>query len=244
MKKILLYIIFFTLLCWGGNYSIDYTIGKQLANRSPYYLSFASIGVNSLTSNLDAWVKIKTNSSKAELEAYLARISASLDVPLIREKIVYTEDSGVKTILYRTASKGQKISLVLESDEEETSIVVSITGKGDAVLLKNYESKLEQIDLDWTYYYTYRGHIGQIIAYDAQTELIKVMLKNLKAREISWYKNGKVTSCAAYSPVLTPFTPSVSLEGKKYNLQIAVQVDEKKNKTYIIIGSPLILGEY
>ncbi|SHG92779.1 TATA-box binding [Thermosyntropha lipolytica DSM 11003] len=248
MPKILLYITIFTLLCFCGNYSIDCAISKQLANRSPYSLAFASIGANSLTSNLDAWVKIKTESSKAELEAYLTEIVTSLDFPLITEKIVYSEEDRVKAVFYQLKQNNCQLNVVLESDEakRETYVVVNITVKGNKTeVLKKYACQLPPIaNLEWTCYFTYRAYIANIIAGDAQGEIIKVMLKNLQAREISWYRNGKITSCAAYSPSLKPFTSAVQVAGEKYNLQIAVQPDEKRNRTYIIIGSPLILGEY
>lgn len=186
-----------------GNYSIDYTIGKQLANRSPYYLSFSSIGANSLTSNLDAWAKIKTTSSNAELEAYMTKILTSLQFPLVTDNMTRNEKDGNRTIFYQVIKEEYKMTLVLESDEikNETYIVISISGKDDINQLKAYETKLNQIiGINWTSYYTYRGQIDNVIAYDAQSELIKVILKNLGAKEINWYKNGKITSCAAYSP--------------------------------------------
>lgn len=54
-KKFLFYLSLFTMLIIIGDYGIDYTIAKQINNKSPYYLSFVSIGANSLESRMDCW---------------------------------------------------------------------------------------------------------------------------------------------------------------------------------------------
>ncbi|MBO8157985.1 YwmB family TATA-box binding protein [Thermosyntropha sp.] len=247
MKKILLYLTVFTILCFFGSFTIDYTIGKQLTNRSPYYLAFTSIGANSLSSNLDAWAKIKTDSSPSELKAYMLKILAGFNISFTPENMKLVEDDKKNTIFYQYSDNKMKIVLVLESDLilEETFFVVSVNEKGDITDLRKWESRLnELIGIKWTYYYTYQGELDGIINFESQDELIKVILKNLDAKERNWFKNKKVTSCAAYSSKLKPYINSVQVGVNRCNLQIAITPDEKRNKTYIIIGAPLILGEY
>ncbi|HZK43018.1 MAG TPA: YwmB family TATA-box binding protein [Syntrophomonadaceae bacterium] len=246
MKNILTYIIFFCLFCTFGNYAIDYSVGQHIENQSPYYLSFASIGVNSLESHLDCWAKIKTTSSQKELESYLCKILESLNLPIDQKgfKIVKTANN---TSLQNELSVGSTdFSFILESDElaKETYFIISIVCK-EKTSINEYQKKLNSIiGLNWEFYYQYEGNLDLVVNQEGSRKLLDVMMTNLKISDVKLFNSGATCSCTGFSKDLAKIAPSIKVDQKPVNVQIAIQVDKIANKTNIIVGSPLILSEY
>jgi len=247
LKKFLLYIIIFAALCSLGNYSIDYTLGKHIENRSPYYISLASVGAVFFESRMDSWSKIERPYSPEELEAVMASILQELNLKVSSDKFIH-EKTGNQNILRCNVDNGsRRYQFILESDQnfKETYIILTCISGSKSYDLYEVEEKLTQLlDFDWNFYYLYTGIIGDIIDYKSQEKVLDVVLKNLKARKLETYKDGKITSVTAYSSILEEKVSSVKVKGKKCNIQAAVRADFTEEKTYVYIGSPLILGDY
>lgn len=247
MKRSIAYIIIFIILCSISNYSIDYVQGKQIKEQSPYYLSFASIGAIYLESRLDCWAKIRTSSTKQELQDYLNNILQSLDMKMDPKLLTITSTDTVTILSYELSRPEQNIIIILKSNNQlnESYLMVSIICQDQKINLEQYESKLDRIiGLKWQFYYLYTGELPHMIAHDEQSKVITVLLKTMKAQKVETYSNKEITSATAFSPRLQGRIPGLNISGKRYNLQIAVRNNKNKAKTYVYIGSPLILGEY
>lgn len=246
MKKVLLYIIIFASICYLTNYSIDYTIGKQLQNQSPYYLSFASIGANSLESHLDCWAKLKSTSSNEDMEAYLLDILECMGISVIKEKMLWQQNDSGKTLYYEIKMESENYYIAIENNnhDEATYLIVSVDSQKNKEL--NYlENKLNRlIGPKWTYYYRYTGKLDYIIDKSSQKKLMNIISHNLQCTGVTEFDDNSSLSCTGYSPLVNKYCAPVTVEKSKYNVQIAVQIDEKQGNTNIIIGSPLILGNY
>lgn len=246
MKKVLIYILVFIVVCTVISYGIDFTVGQHLQNQSPYYLSFASIGANSLESHLDAWAKIKTTSSEDELKSYLFNILRSLNLPADENNFKTTAGQNMTILEYELSADNSHFKIVLESDNraKETYFIINII-KEDICNMKEYSSKLNSIiGLKWTTYYKYHGYLDFVVDKNSREKLIEVMMKNLKADNVRVYSDGKTCSATAYAQVLEKMAPMEKINHENINVQIAIQTDEINNRTNVIIGSPLILGEY
>lgn len=248
MKKMILYIIIFVFLCSICNFSIDYTIGKQITNQSPYYLSFASIGAISLESRMDCWAKIKITSNKEALEKDLKQLLEVLDLPVKSGNFIYETTKQSSSIKYRISdTKNIAYEFIIESDEKlkHTFYVISISSKGKNNDLLKYRKKLDKlIGLQWTYYYLYTGVLNNNLDNKSRMTMIEVILNNLKVNKVDTYTSKNSTSISGYSPIIDDLIPHITVQGKKYNIQIAIKNNGKENKSYVLIGSPLILGDY
>ena len=122
--------------------------------------------------------------------------------------------------------------------------MLSVVCHDQKVCLEQYENKLNQIiGLKWQYYYLYKAELPHMLALDDQNQAISVLLKTMKARKVEEYSNNSLISITAYSARLKEDT-GVNINGKKYNLQIAIRNNKNNTKTNVYIGSPLILVEY
>lgn len=246
MKKSLIYILIFILLCLTSNYSIDYVLGKQIEKQSPYYLSFASIGAIYLESRLDCWAKIRTSSSQQELKDHLNQILRSLDLVMDQEHLSVNSTEFATILNYKLEKQKQTLFITIKSDKRlnESYFLLSIVSKDKNFNMNDYEAQLNQnIGLKWQYYYLYQGEIPYLVAEQSNQQLVSVILDNMKARRIETYEHNNMACITAYSPALEKTIPALTINGKKYNLQVAIRNNRGKAKTEVYIGSPLILGD-
>ncbi|MBC7074563.1 MAG: YwmB family TATA-box binding protein [Syntrophomonadaceae bacterium] len=247
LKKLLLYIIIFAALCSIGNYSVDYSLGKHIDNKSPYYLSFSSISAVPLESRVDCWAEIGRVASARELELIMLDILQVLGLKVNPEKFVYKKTGKEISISCSAGDSHEKYQVILqaENDFEKTYAVLTfISGDKDCKLYE-LEEKLRQMEgLRWNYYYLYTGAINSVVDYQSQEKILDIILKNLDAEKLEVYRDGKVTSITGYSKILEETVSPVEVGKKRYNVQTAVRTDSAKQKTYVYIGSPLILGDY
>jgi len=247
VKKILMYIIIFAFMCSIGNYGIEYTIGKKIENQSPYYLAFASIDANIIESRMDCWAKIDSFSPSEELVIDMKKIVKNLDLPLDPEKIIETNKKEGGIVQYDSKIGSQNFRIIIKTDQQlrETYYILSFSSLTENNKFYKYAEILKEMPgLKWKMYFLNTGTIEGIIKYDSQEEIINVVLKKLEANKKETYKDGKVTSITAYSDLVNRMNPYLTVEAGKYNIQVAVRVNEREKKTYVYIGNPLILGNY
>jgi len=246
-KRFMLYLILFGTLIAIGDYGIDYSIAKQIDNMSPYYLSFASIGANSLESRMDCWATIRTESSVNELEKYLEEILYCLNLPAVESQYLYHNDKRSVSLNYQTANEHIKGYFAFESDNQknETNVVISLATNDKKISLSDYEENLNHmLGFEWKYYYLYTACLDYIVTPDSHAELLKVINKKLKTQNIEVYQADNVLGVAGFSPLIAETGQQIAIESKIYNVQIAARNNVNERKTYIYIGSPLILGDY
>ncbi len=245
MKKVLIYLWVFFILIVASNYGIDYSVGKQLETKSPYYLAFTSIGANSLEFQLDCWAKIKTISTKEELQIYLQSLLKTLNLPEEDASVFHFKKEGL-ILQYEVNENNEKYSIILESDNKtnETYFIINVVSPNE-IIIKNIPEKLNKmIGINWSFYYLYSCLIEVPLDSNGRTEMIDVIVKNLNVNNVKMFELSDLTSFTGYSPLLNKYAQTISVNGEKINIQVALRSDKEVKKTYVLIGSPLILNDY
>lgn len=247
MRKMIIYLLAFIVLCSLANYSINYSIEKEIERQSPYYLCFASIGAISLESRLDCWAKIKSTATSQELKQNVFNLLQDLNLPVKPEQL-YCNNTESATLLSLNISQQNEIYTVIagsDSRRDESYYNITIVSKKNNACLKEFENQLKNSSkFEWTCYYQYTGLLPEALGKESREKLLDVVMQNLKAQEIEVYEDSQLTSMTGYSKVINRIVPCVSVSGKKYNVQTALRTDPQQAQTFVYIASPLILGDY
>ena len=247
LKKIIYYLLIFIILITIGDYGINYSIARSIDNKSPYYLSFASIGANSLESRMDCWATIRRPSSTEELKKILIQILNSLDLPADENKFVLFTDNNSILLNYLMADADFQGYFCLETDlkKQETYLVISLVDSGNRRELSNNEKNLKLIPgVKWQFNYLYTADLDYMVTLDSHRALLEVISKILGVKVMNVYQQENMTSMAGYSPVIMHKGQQSAMSDEIYNFQIAIRNSSADKKTYIYIGSPLILDDY
>ena len=247
LKKIIYYLLIFIILITIGDYGINYSIARSIDNKSPYYLSFASIGANSLESRMECWATIRKPSSAEELKKRLIQILNCLDLPADENKFVLFTDNNSILLNYLLAEADLQGYFCLETDlkKEETYLVISLVDSGNRRELSNNEKNLKLIPgVKWQFNYLYTADLDYMVTLDSHRALLEVISKILEVKVMNVYQQENMTSMAGYSPVIMHKGQQSAINHEIYNFQAAIRNSSTDKKTYIYIGSPLILDDY
>ena len=85
------------------------------------------------------------------------------------------------------------------------------------------------------------GSYEEKIAKEQVEVLVKKLLNHIKAYEVESMKDEETISVAAYSSQVGGYIYS---RGRKVNVQLAMRYSQYRDKTYLLIGSPVIPFEY
>lgn len=242
MKKIIIYILVFIILCFLADVGINDSMAKQIDNQSPYCLSFASIGANLLESRLDCWAKIKSADTFEEMDHELIKILNLLDLPVHQTAFTHQADAGKLTLRYQAAKAQSNYLITLQTEKQATYFVLTAISRQDDITLRADEKRLKN-KFKCKSYFQYKGIIKACPDKTGRKKILQVICKCLKAQESDCYEEGDLISMAAFSPALKGYD-QVVLAGKTYNLQIAICNDKKKGQSYVYLGIPLLLNEY
>lgn len=244
MKRALFSIVFFILLCFLGNHTIDYTMGRHIENRSPYSLAFASIGAISLESRLDCWAKLKANSTENELHKYMQKLTSILGIEYQLENVLIHSSPDIREIEYSITQEDIEYYLAVQTTAGETHFIVSAETNKESSL-SQIRKKLDSLGiLEWHDYYLYKGEIENTFDESGITRLADIVMKNLQAQTLDTYHEGMSFSSTGYSKELEGKVKTIWVDGKRYNLQLAFYSSPSQEKTYVYIGFPLIVGNY
>lgn len=196
---------------------------------------------------MDCWATIRISYSSEELKKKLNQILNCLDMPADEDKYVLFTDNNSILLNYLSTKGDLQGSFCLETDlyKQETYIIVSlITNENQTEFLK-YEKKLNQIPhIKWQYYYFFAACLDDMVAVDDHNELLKVISKILEIQDMEIYRQGNVTSMAGLSPVVRHNGQKSIINGKLYNVQVAIRNSLEDRITYIYFGTPLIIDDY
>lgn len=246
MKKAIMYIIIFCFLCFISEQGINYSLGNQIKNQSPFYLSFSSIGANLLESRMDSWAKINLTYTSKELDENLIHILEHLQLPIDRYKFVHKHHDYANELQYNCQKNDISYSFSLQSDKglKETYYLITVTtGEKKDRELKNIQITLQKL-MNFRCYYLYTGEINNIYDITSQKRLLSSVMKELNARKIEEYHDDQVISMTGFSRALGLGIQPVKGMEKRYNLQVAIRSNNQLSTTTVYIGTPLILGNY
>jgi hypothetical protein len=133
MRKAVMYLIVFIILCLSMEQGVNYSLGTQIKNQSPFYLSFSSIGANLLESRLDCWAKIKVNSTSKDLDSNLIHLLQHLQLPVQSHKFIHTQDNEIIELKYKCEKNSIDYNFTLRSDKnlKETFYIVTMVTEKD-----------------------------------------------------------------------------------------------------------------
>lgn len=246
MRRVIFIIISFILICTFCNYKINSQQKKEVLLPSPYHLSFASIGAISLESRLDCWARIKKISSAEEIRQNMKKILRILNIPV--DSNGFDNGKHPVSMTFSSSYGDYRLQLSGQSDDQsgETYFMLSLVASECS---SSYLRSLPQIlsrgsNLNWTSYYLYTGRIDQSLNTESQQKILRTVMKTLQSEEIDSFAGKNMVSMTGYSRSIENISPPVLLGSKKYNVQVAARSNAKEKKTYIFIGSPLILKDY
>jgi len=245
MKKAIMYLIVFVIICYYSESALKYTMGKEVDNQSPYYLSFASIGANLLESRLDCWAKIKTISSEEEMNQSLLMILNHLNLPADENEFLHQENKEILLTQYDLNYNNQNYYFMLQTNkiQKDSHLLMTVINKQNDQLLRQNEKKLSEL-FKCTAYYQFKGSIDARPDYAGQEELLNVVMQNLQADTKNVYRDGQIISITGFSPRLSQNIIPVNVAGDECNVQTAIRRNSKENKTEIYLGFPLLLNDY
>lgn len=249
MIKTGIYITAFIVLCALANLIIDYTIEKEIDNRSPYYLSFASIGAISLESRLDCWAKINTSNTSQELEQNMLSLLQYLDMPARAGQLQLETNQSLTILRYEYSQKEEYYRFAIGSDQRnnESFYMLSFSSKNNSNNLEKYQKIIQKYrdDLKWICYHQYSGEIAnQINASDSQKKILRVIMQNLGAKEHKIYRDGNSLAIIGFSPDMSNVVPAIAGYDQVYNVEAKIRNDAKAGKTRVYIGAPGIINNY
>ncbi|HQE22351.1 MAG TPA: YwmB family TATA-box binding protein [Syntrophomonadaceae bacterium] len=247
MKRAIVSLFLFFLLCLLSNHTIDYTMGRQIENRSPYSLAFASIGAISLESRLDCWAKLRTDSTENELKRYMHTLATSLNLEYQPDNVLISSYDGTVEMEYNLAQKGVQFYLAVQSriDSGETHFIVSVQTRDPDQSLTHIKQQLDRVGiLEWHDYYLYKGELKETFDQAGTVSLANVIMRNLGAVAVDSFQEGRSFSCTGYSQDINGDIEPIWVDGKRYNVQVALYSSPSQDKTYVYIGVPLIVGNY
>jgi len=245
MKKLINYITIFVIICFLSDSALQYSLGEEINNQSPYYLSFASIGANLLESRLDCWAKIKTASTNQELDEALLKILQYLELPANEKEFLHQETNDTMISHYELSNNGQRYQFVIQTnktDHKSHFLMTAISSTGDLQLRKD-EEKLRKV-LDCKSYYLYKGSIDTRLDNAGREELLSVAMKCLKAGANDVYRQDSLISMTGFSPTLKTKISPVEVAGKNCNVQGAIRNSQNGKSSEIYLGFPLLLNDY
>lgn len=245
MKKAIVYLTIFVIICFLSDSALQYSLGEEIDNQSPYYLSFASIGANLLESRLDCWAKIKIAPTNKELDQALQKILLYLKLPADEKEFLHQENNDIIISQYELSKDGLSYLIILQTnkaDQESHFLMTAISLTGD-IKLRNDEKKIKEL-LDCNSYYSYKGSIDARFDNLGQEELLRVVMKCLKAEVNDVYQQNQLISMTGFSPALKSKIPPLKVAGKNCNVQGVIRSNPKENRSEIYLGFPLLLNDY
>lgn len=243
MKQIFYYIGFFILFCFLGNTAVQYSIARQIDERAPYCLSFASIGANFLESRMDCWAKISLAKTFNEMDQELINILTTLKLPVQKQNFQHQENDGNKILRYEIIFNQQYYLFTLQNEPDATYFLLTSISNKDDKQLQQIEKLLMQ-KLHCKSYWRYKGAIQTQLDAESRERYANILMKCLKATQLDSYEDANLVSFTAYSANLADEYPPVEVAGKQYNLQAALHSEPSENITYVYLGFPLLLNDY
>lgn len=243
MKKTLVYLIIFILACFLADSAINYSMAKHINDRSPYSLTFTSIGANLLESRFDCWATIKPAQTFQEMDQELEKILVLLDLPINKDKFFHQEQNGVKSLQYEIIHHNQNYSFSLRTQNQGTILLLTTLSNQNDARQRQEEKKLKAA-LNCKSYYAYQGVIKARLDKNGQRDFLELINKSLAVEVLDQYEDDYVTSVTGFTPKFKSVTTPENLAGKKVNIQLALRSNAKGNQTYVYLGTPLLLANY
>lgn len=248
-KKIVLVILFLTVILINGQ-------TMDARNWEPMIEAYLATGADYLGTELCGWtIKSGQYYSLEELEKWGRKLASEHGLEWEEIKPAKFQDNGYISVNYHcTLQSGEELSFsgqsCRESNElgkktEESYLVVTLATNDD---LNNISSKISKLKLflksfgkEYDLTYNLHGAYARFLSSKEKQDLLERFFSVLKAKSKENIQAENYLSCTGYSPLLKE---EIKIGKDKINVQIALTDYESDERTYLIIGCPLISIEY
>lgn len=239
-----MYLIAFMVCVALCEYRIDHLSREQPWVLVPIRQAAMAIGASSFESRLDSWAQINTAATAGEIDHITAGILKSLDMNFTE---LPAKDLNVSSRReYLAEHGGTVVRFQVEADHLKDSTVVFFTciNSGGDSDPGGWVQKLENIGgWDWHHYFLYSAYIGESDEIAGYPLLLETVMHELDAQTKEVFLDERCCSQTGYSQKLSQSVSPVWIKNRKVNVQAAIR-NQSDRRTVLMIGSPLIMGEY
>jgi len=209
-------------------------------------------GAEPLTSEIYMWGSIQDRSYTTEdCEKIAIELCSRFDAIDGRfEKETYEDESLWKINFKGMTSSSEIINASVCFNKEKANpetgyVYISVTGNTDGREL--YETRQDLLEIFKKYGINVRTNSCITGKFDGKldklefTRVSKDMFEKISAKKVEGIEDGNLISVSAYSPSIDDY---ISINGNKVNLNLAIRYNEREDRTYIWIGTPVITSEY
>lgn len=124
-------------------------------------------------------------------------------------------------------------------------LVGSLKGKGKPGALDRCRGQIEKMFKEYgacpVVSMEVRGVLEGNLSSEEKKLVVQKILRSVDAYGARGFDKGDIVTVSAYSPLITDY---VRVAGRKVNLHIALRYYGQEKRTHVIVGSPLLDGEY
>lgn len=243
MKKLLLYLLVFAVCVVFCEHRIDQVAQSSDQAGSSIRQAMLDSGAVLSMSRLDSWAQINRAASAAELDQMM---EGALDCLGLLPVEIDSRDLAQSAVREYQHEKGLgQVQLTIRADypADITFISFIYIDNGATGDLNGWVRKMEQGgEWDWHHYYLYSANLTESAQNTKGGELLQNVMSHLGGQTKEVFSDGTTCSQTGYAKGLNEMVTPVWVENRKVNVQLALSPSGQKR--VLLIGIPLILGEY
>lgn len=244
MKKLGTYTFIFilTFLSIFGNAE------EGVQNESVISTAFENSSANMAEININSHVVIENQFISIDNARQICNdISERLNM-IVSSQEEYIEEGFSQIIAQGTLGKNTNATIILQSsqfdDFKESSIVIDIIGTEDEYDLEEFCDKIRTVLYDYgkpNLNLTLIGYYNGFVDNKKLEDIVNGIFSKIRAKKVEGIADESLVSITGYTEKMKDF---ITVGGKKVNINIAGRYNSYEDKTYIWIGTPLIVTEY
>jgi len=256
LRNITVIVILAGLILIGFQSPFIHTLGAYRDDRNPLQTAFQASGAQFNNLTFSGWAQINSRfSSKEELREYSFKLANSLGVNPKELGELVQEDHNFRGVVLRGRIKPNAYLEIYSQSMQggqtadikpETYITAVLTIEDNDNQLDQWKTGLEEA------FQAVSSQQGQVFTILTGTfDGRKTMAENkaiadkifayLGTKPIEGVTNERMVSLTGYTKAIKE---KLVIGEKKLNINVAVRYNNLEDKTYIIIGSPIIATEY
>ncbi|GAW29431.1 YwmB family TATA-box binding protein [Carboxydocella sp. ULO1] len=261
MRRFLVLLGLLLAAVWLVKHPVLPTLGQGLSGENKLILAFRESKARFEDYTINGWARVNrkfmTFAEMEELAWQAARVFPYREGNLRLDK---QEDTGFRSL--RLAGKlGEKTELEIwiqsmagvktrigqeeTGQEAETYAVITIKELGDLDKLSQdrltVDAAFKRIASSAKVSEVVAGWLPQLVDQQQGREIVASIFKELDGKKIEGYEEGAVVSWTGYSDELKD---NLRLGNRVVNLNVAVRTVPGEQRSYLVIGTPLITTEY
>lgn len=260
MRRFLIVLSLLLAAVWLVKHPVLPTLGQGLSGENKLIQVFQESNARFESYTINGWARVNrkfmTFADMEDLAWQAAGVFPYREGSLRLDK---QEDSGFRSL--RLAGKlGEKTELEIwiqsmagvktrvgqeEGQEAETYAVITIKELGDLERLGQDRNRVnaafERISSEARISEVLAGWLPQLVDQNQGRAIVSGIFKELSGKKIEGYEEGSVVSWTGYTEELKD---NLRLGNRVVNLNVAIRTVPGEQRSYLVIGTPLITTEY